>query len=144
MVSIIGLSTAEIVRALENTNKLFNGNIVFNRFDTIPRRDGYKFEVTLKVKDSKGTGARLGFTGRHMINACWHVYGTFFDECFKINPACKIKQCGQSVTKDNNWTDKNIGSIMQPLLYSDACECRSNGILYKPVKQTIFKPSKVI
>jgi len=133
MVSIVGLSPNQIQAALNNVNTIFSDNVIFNRFDTIPRRDGYKFEVTLKVKDSKAAGSRISHSGRRMINACWHVYGVFFDECFKLNPACTIKQCGEKVTPSNNWSDRNIGSIMQPLLYSGACDCRAAGIHSKVI-----------
>lgn len=126
MVSIRGLSASEIDRVMDNVNAVFGGNIVFNRYDYCPINH---FKITLKVKDSNGTGARRGFNGRKMINACWHVYGLFFDECFRINPAAKIKQCGEWVTPSNNWTDKNIGSIGSPLMHSDACECRGNDAL---------------
>jgi hypothetical protein len=125
MVHISGLTREAIDIALENTNKKFEDNIIFNRIE----KSGFKFIVTLKVNSSSGSGARRGFTGRKMINACWHVYGVFFDECFALNPSCTIKQCGQKVTPENNWTDINIGSIMRPMMYSDACKCgRGRGL----------------
>ena len=119
MVYICGLSKESIEIALNRTNAQFNNNIVFKRIE----KSGRKYIVTLTVKDSHGAGARIGWHGRAISAACWHVYGTFFDECFTINPFCTIKQCGKPVTPENNWTDWNIGSIVQPLMYSDACHC---------------------
>lgn len=128
MVSICGLTPEEVTGAINATSEVFDYNVIPNRFDIYQTRNGYRVEVTLKVKDSNGPGARIGHTGRRMINACWHVYGEFFEELMLINPAVSISQCGQLVTKDNNWTDRNIGSSARPLMYSDACKCKKNGI----------------
>lgn len=111
----------EMFAALRATNKKFANNVEFNRFDAT----GKNFNFTLKVKSSKGKGARRGFQGRRLINACWHVHGTFFEELFKIQPQAIVVSSGVGkITKDEgNWQDRNIGSIMQPMMFSDACDC---------------------
>jgi hypothetical protein len=115
----------QIKEALERTNKGFNGNVIFNRFE--PK--GKNFVVTLKVKSSKGYGARTGFTGRAMTSACWHVYGMFYQHIFEIFPGAVIVSNGEKITQcHGNWIDRNIGSIVQPLMYSDACHCKEQGI----------------
>ena len=53
---------------------------------------------TLKVKDSKERGARRSWTGRILINACWHVHGEFFDKLFEINSEVFISAMGKKIT----------------------------------------------
>ncbi len=109
----------DLRKALELTNKEFDGNVIFNRLD-FPT-------FTLKVKDSKGKGARRGDSGRRLINACWHVHGTFFDKLFEVNPDAYVISQGNKITaSEGNWVDRNIGSMMNPLYYSEACECGGN------------------
>ena len=122
MVHIWGLSKDQIEECLRRVNTVFNGNIVFKRCDL----EGQKYVVTLTVISSRADGARVGHTGRRISAACWHVYGMFFAECFYMSANCRIKQCGQLLTKENNWRDKNIGSIVEPLLYSNACMCKGD------------------
>jgi len=124
MVYITGLTRENIENALLNTNKVFNNNIAFKRLE----KTGNRYIVTLKVKDSRALGSRIGFSGQRVNAACWHVYGYFFDECFKLNPSCTIKQNGENLTPQNNWTDKNIGSVIERLMYSNACDCKDSGI----------------
>jgi len=120
MVTIGKATYQEISQAIEATSARFNHNIESNRFE----QDGKTFFVTLKAKDSHGEGARIGFNGRALPNACWHVYGTFFDELFRANPSIVVVAMGRKITKDaGNWVDSNIGSMMSPLYYSEACHC---------------------
>ena len=139
MVTIRKATKEQIENALQETNKIFKDNIIFNRFDST----GKNFAVTLKTKDSHKEGSRLGFPeynwstkqiikpGKHMPIACWHAYGTFFDNLFKQNMNIEIVSNGEKITAYNNgnWNDRNIGSMVFPLMYSDACECDKNGVL---------------
>jgi hypothetical protein len=121
MVIIRNAAKWQIEKALEETNKSFKGNVTFNRFEA----KGKNFSVTLKVKSSKGPGARIGFTGRAMVAACWHVHGNFFDHLFEISPRAIVVSNGDKITQTHgNWIDRNIGSRMNPLMYSDACHCK--------------------
>jgi len=138
MVTIRKATKEQIDQALHMTNGLFDGNVIFNRFDAT----GKNFNVTLKVQNSKGLGARLGFPvydwatkcmikkGKHMSAACWHVYGTFFDNLLSLNENIEIVSNGVKITSINgmNWQDRNIGSQAFPLYYSEACECDEYGI----------------
>ncbi|NQU83634.1 MAG: hypothetical protein HQ536_02890 [Parcubacteria group bacterium] len=119
-------TTREVIeKALELTNKEFENNIIFNRFD------GYKtFNVTLKCKDSAGKGARRGFqvnndgSRRKLTTVCWHVHGTFFEKLLELNSETVIIANGQRIDIDGgNWEDRNIGSRYNPLYYSEACDC---------------------
>jgi hypothetical protein len=110
----------ELQRALTEINTKYEGNIEF----THPQRKGTGFQLRLQVKDSRGKGARRGSTGRRMINACWHVHGDFFDALLKIQPKAVIKAGQRTISiAGGNWEDWNIGSLMNPLYYSEACDC---------------------
>lgn len=124
MVHIWGITEDGIRLALEKTNKIFSNNIQFKRIE----KAGQKYIVTLTVKNSKYPGSRIGFTGKRICAACWHVYGIFFEELFYINPAATIKECGNEITR-GVWKDRNIGSIMNPLMYSQACDCEKDAVL---------------
>ena len=113
---------SDLEKALFNLNQKYENNIVWNRFE----RKGNGYAFTLRVISSKGRGAKRGFSGRKTIHACWHVHGDFFDFLFKINPRAYVWSAGNKITKDyGNWEDRNIGSIVSPLMYSDSCECKS-------------------
>ena len=122
---ITNASERDMVVALEEVNKKYDGNVIFNRYEVKRRRIFF----TLKVKKARGLGGRIGFTGRHFPSACWHVCGDFFDALIKSNPTAWIRTHSHIINIDGgNWKDWNIGSIMNPLMYSDACECKTKGI----------------
>jgi hypothetical protein len=109
----------EMYEALDKTNEIYSGNVEFNRFE-----GSRVFNFTLRVKDSLGPGARRGWTGRRMVAACWHVHGHFFEKLIEINPNAEIVSCYSKISAaGGNWQDRNIGSMVQPLYYSEACEC---------------------
>ena len=115
-------SMDDLVNALQKINQKYDDNIIFNRFD----REGF----TLRVNDSKGPGHRLGFpdhdTGkqRRIVSACWHVHGDFFDALFSLVPNAVIHATGNRIDQhQGNWIDRNIGSMINPMYYSEACEC---------------------
>lgn len=127
----------DLDRALEQLNKKYQ-NIIWNRFEQTAKTT---YAITLRVVSSHGLGSRLGQSihtskkGKefrvHLINACWHVYGDFFDTLLNINPKAVIttamariyvNEYGQIV---GNWSDRNIGSMMEPLSYSEACDCNN-------------------
>jgi hypothetical protein len=120
-----GLSIEELKRCLEIVNIKYDGNVDFNTLKT----EGKGIRFTLRVKNSRGKGARLSqHNGRHLINACWHVHGDLFDIILKEYPSATITTADKKVysvngTIMNNWIDWNLGSMMEPMYYSDACEC---------------------
>jgi hypothetical protein len=115
----------ELINALIEVNKLFDDNITFFGELEPKNKLNTRWSFRLKVKDSKGKGARRGFSGRRMISACWHVHGEFFDAIFKENPNAEIVSRGKSITKDyGNWIDSNVGSLMDTLYFSEACDCQ--------------------
>lgn len=123
-----------IDQAMRITNEVFTGNIKLNRFAMI----GKRFIVTLTVKSSRNDGARRGYDGRRISAACWHVYGVFYDALLSVNPTIEIKTTGRTnpvTINDHKWQDRNIGSIICPMMYSDACECEDNYILMNRINK---------
>ena len=54
------------------------------------------------------------------------MHGNFFEKLFEISPEAIIYSswAGKITNHSGNWQDKNIGGIMNPMYYSDACECK--------------------
>ena len=112
----------DLQKALESVNKKYNGNVIFNRLEAK--------RFTLKVKSSREAGAKLGYQvnkrgdRRKTTSACWHVHGDFFEALFEVNPQAVVYAGQKRITAEGgNWQDWNIGSIMSPLYFSEACEC---------------------
>jgi hypothetical protein len=110
----------DMQKALDIINKDYDNNIKWKRFDKV----GNNIRFTLRCVSSRGKGAKIGYNGRHTISACWHVHGDFFDALLSINDKAIIKTAKKTIDKNGgNWEDWNIGSIMFPLYYSEACNC---------------------
>ena len=119
---ITNATTDQLRQALDEVNKLYDGNVIFNRQ---PEPVGSRIRFTLRVKDSKGPRARLSKQGRRMTSACWHVHGDFFDTLIDLNHDIYIKTGGDKRVDyhGGNWQDWNIGSRMFPMFFSEACRC---------------------
>ena len=130
-VLIRNVTKEDLEKALEILNQKYDNNVTWNRFQQISSRS---FRVTLRVKDSKKAGHRIAYWAyvngkiKRLPYACWHTHGDFFDILLNINPNAviqvlnrKIYRVGNEIV--NNWVDWNIGSLMYPLYYSEACEC---------------------
>jgi len=112
-----------LYKALAIINKKYSGNVIFNRK---PDPVGKAFRFTLKVKNSRGKGAKIGFTGRRTPHACWHVHGDFFDALIKLSPKSVITSAGHKVSSSGgNWQDWNIGSMASPKMFSESCDCKN-------------------
>lgn len=111
----------QLNEALAHVNTLFDNNVVFKTDPEQISKNRTKF--TLTVKDSKNAGGRIGHTGRRVKAACWHVHGEFFD--FLFNDGVDYIKAGPTVMRESsdNWQDWNIGSMVQPMYYSEACDC---------------------
>lgn len=119
----------QMEKTLEIINQKYENNVTWNRFES----NGKGFNFTLKVKNSKAPGHRLhisySFNGLHSqkrsTSACWHVHGDFFDTLWDISPDAIIYSNGVKMTgKYDNWQDRNIGSQMFPVYFSESCECK--------------------
>ncbi len=106
-------------QALSHVNSLFHNNIVMEVEDR-----GSYYLVRLKVKNSKGKGARRSPNGRRLPNACWHVHGYFIDKVFEIDPKAIVYTLGKRFTRESwYWHDWNAGSVLNPVYASELCEC---------------------
>lgn len=92
------------------------------------RRQGNGFAFTLALIGERWR--RRNHTGRRVAAVCWHGHRAFMEALFNSVPHARLK----SMVADYNgrlefWAqhdatgDRNIGSIMQPRAYRDACDC---------------------
>ena len=123
------ITSKQLTEAVAELNTSYDNNIRFNNREVLNNK-GTRHRFTIRVKDSRGTGSKLGHSrninGEHRRtnSACWHTHGDLFDILFKINNECEVRSGGKLITSDNgNWEDRNIGSIMEPMYFSEACEC---------------------
>lgn len=121
-----GCTINQLEEALTIVNKKYEGNIAWKRPPENLSKNSVRF--TLRIKDSRKAGGRRGFNGQRIgISACWHVHGDFFDALFSVCPTALVSSAGKKITLDyGNWEDRNIGSIEEPLYYSEACDCGKN------------------
>lgn len=97
-----------IAMAIQETSAKFDNNIQHNRFEQI---NGH-YEVTIKCISSRGKGAKRGASGRRTISCCYHVWGVFFDELFRLNPNIVIISMGNRITSQSHvgWADREPDS----------------------------------
>lgn len=112
---------SDLNRALDTVNEKYGDNI---EYKSGPEYRGNRILFTLKVKNSRGPGARISPHGRRLPAACWHIHGDFFDALFSINPKAEIKAMQKTINiEGGNWEDSNIGSQVQSMRFSEACNC---------------------
>jgi hypothetical protein len=99
--------------AIERVNLEHGYKIELNRAD----QKGKHFHFTIKSK-SGIPGARLSATGRNLAAASWHAHGYVMEEIFKIEPEAVIYSMGNRIEPGFSWEDRNIGSILNPVNYS--------------------------
>lgn len=120
------VSMNDMQAALNTVNRAYDGNVTFNRLDQSWRNINF----TLRVKSSKGPGHRVSHTGRRIPSACWHVHRDFMKAIFDIAPDAVLRSC-RAVYRGKDGFERdypatahiNIGSMMQPLSFANACEC---------------------
>jgi len=119
---IVGATKVEIENALNIVNEMFEDNITFKSF-TSANQKGTTWNVSLRAVKSDGPGARLAYSGRRSISACWHVHGYFMDA---LPSDCKIYSglYGKSCRHPGEpWQEQRIGSQFMSISMSDLCEC---------------------
>lgn len=123
-----------LMYSLNLVNGLFSDNVKYKRWPEYIGQDRAgrnKYRVTLTVEDSRGPGSRKSNTGRRISAACWHVHGHFIDNVLLVDPNAKIDTAFNTIeTVADNWKggERNIGSMMNPLSYADACDCKERGL----------------
>jgi len=110
-----------------------HGNI---KFKTLDQKGTSRIHFTLTVNQTSiGTGkakvAAPGVSikrGRRIAAACWHVHGDFFDALFNLAPDAEIysNMTGIWEKKGDPWKDYQVGTHFDPMMASQACECRRN------------------
>lgn len=119
MVMIRGARRDQVYVALIRTTIKFDMNVVSKKFHT---NNNGNHTVTLKVLNSRGSGAKYGLSGRRTANACWHAYGRFFDEVFRECPTATIIANGRKITSEfGNWVDETYDNGHS--WASDMCDC---------------------
>ena len=109
----------DIDKSLAEVNKRFGGNVRLRNYEVLNLMRT-RHRLTLRVNNSRLPGAKLGPSGRHTVSACWHVHGYFFDN---LPPDTIIKALGRTIRPGDPWEDMEIGSIMYPRYFSEACNC---------------------
>jgi len=105
----------ELNTALAIINKDYDGNI---SFETLEQKTKNRVSFTLKAKSGL-KGARLSHSGRKLPKASWHVHGELFDTLFSLRSDIFILSLGKRIDANGgNWQDSNIGSIVNPLYFS--------------------------
>lgn len=113
-------SIETVQEALARVNRQYEGNIEFKHIG----KAGRQVDFTLTVRSSRGPGGRRGHSGRRIAAACWHVHGHLFEAILELDPEAKIVSSMATITRHGgNWQDRNIGSMVSPLYYSEACDC---------------------
>jgi hypothetical protein len=111
----------QLNEALNFVNQLFNNNIKFKEIKQISSK---RINFTLRVKNSSGKGAKIGYSGRKTISACWYVHGYFFEYLFLQYPDIFIISQGKKmIDNSDNWKDQNVGNVYNPISYSSLCNC---------------------
>lgn len=118
---ISNVTKDDIQLAINSVQKTYSDNAIITELDALNAKRT-RWHVQLGVLNSNGKGARRGFSGRRIKKACWHIHGHFF--AYLLARGAVIR-CGALVMRcpADNWQDRNIGSVVNPLLFSAACNC---------------------
>jgi hypothetical protein len=99
--------------ALNFVNQKFDDNVQFKEIKQISSK---RVNFTLRVKNSSGKGAKIGYSGCKTIAACWHVHGYFFEYLFLKYNDIVIWSLGQKITSNSdNWKGARI--------IANLCDC---------------------
>lgn len=111
-----GITIEQLNDCLNKVNKDHGYKLIYNRH---PERQGNFIVFTIRSEKSGIAGARTSHSGRNMPSASWHAHGYLFDNIWDINPQARIDTGGTKMTNRSfNWQDRNIGSMMQPCMFS--------------------------
>lgn len=105
----------DLERALHSVNARFDGNV---RMIATLVNNNQDWKVDLKVFDCHGSGAP--FRTRATSQACWHVYGFFFDA---LPEYAVIVVQGRKVRPNDPWHDWKLSQYRYPFYASQACDC---------------------
>lgn len=96
--------------------------------DIAPEGKGWRF--TLRPRSSKGQYGRRSYTGRRVHAVCYHGHHIVMQWLFRAAPDAVLISAharydgvADFYRLADSVGDRNIGSIMQPMLYREACDC---------------------
>jgi len=117
--------------ALEVVNLKFEDNVKMDITQNWTSSGMPRHSIKVGVHSSFEPGGRYNpNSGRHIAAACWHVFGELLDALGAIcqDDALVVLFADQSRLivhpADHGWIDRNIGSMYQPLYYSESCHCQ--------------------
>lgn len=106
----------------------YDGNVIVEQ-EAHAHSDN-RFTARLRTKSSRGSGARLSWSGRHIPAACWHAYRDVLEAVFEEYPDARIRTAmatykGRQGFRENypGTAYKNIGSMMAPAYMPELCGC---------------------
>jgi len=117
---IIKTSKENIEKAFNKANAKFHGNLTMPKIEPQNGKDN-RYVVRLSVIDSRGPGGRISPSGRRVKAACWHAHGEFMSA---LPDGTEIRTSGKVKYAGGMWEDWNIGSIVNPFYFSEACDCQ--------------------
>lgn len=126
---ITGLSLAQFTEIVDHVSaNNYEGNLIVNS-DAHSLSDT-RFTARLRVKSSRGAGARMSWSGRHIPAACWHAYRDVLQAMFYAYPDARARTAMAVYRGLDGFQElypetayKNIGSQMFPAYMPELCEC---------------------
>lgn len=122
-----GLTVERIESVVQRVSAMYEENIVFKRE---PEKDGRAVSFTLTVGDTRAPGSRRSNTGRRISACCWHGHRDVMMALMLDNPRARIRTAFADYRGFVDFSNRfgatgktNIGSIVEPMLFRDACNC---------------------
>lgn len=120
------LTAEQVQQALDTANESFSDNL---KFGYAPEQTGVKVikvRCTLRVKDSKGEGARMSASGRRTVAATYDAHYAFMEAIMMINPQARISTAmedyrgiGEFYAKAPRVANIKVGSQAWPVPFGD-------------------------
>lgn len=123
-----GVSKEAIDTIVTSVSKKYDDNLCYKRQ---PEPDGRAVGFTLTVRDTRKRGSRRSNTGRRVSACCWHGYRDVMMAIFMENPESRVKTGCADYRGIVDFVEQfpstgrvNRGSMMAPMAYQDACNCK--------------------
>lgn len=139
---VSGVTPAQFIEAVEKAGAHYDGNLRAEIGREFTRKDGSCQRFTARVVlrhtgfqlygkgDDLAPGQRRSWQGRRINAACWHAYRDALQELFNTEPDAKVSTAFAKYHGAEQFSEKfpatgwaNIGSMVQPVQYREACDC---------------------
>lgn len=125
-----GLNSYEVIEIVDRMSAdHYDGNVIIREVTDRSTSRTHHATFTIRVRDSRGPGARRSWQGRRTPSACWHAHWHLMDYLFARYPAAVVRTALATYTADT-WRARaegtrwlNVGSMMQPAYATELCEC---------------------